>query len=142
MLLGWASQDLVGRERTLGYPNLSLEAKKKVLNDDILLFRMILLYVVAQMARDSQLRSAGSTTKTELGKEETGGVLAGAARGAGGGASLRFFLRTYEWVTMKRMMKVRAVTFFQGDFGGEARKPTTCGTNLVLELPDPAGRRA
>ena len=126
------------RAHPWGYPNLSLEAKKKVLNDDVLLFRMILLYVVAQMARDSQLRSAGSTTRTELGKKRQVGFLLEQPAEPEEEPACASFWRTYEWVTMKRMMKVRAITFFQGDFGGEARKPTTCGTNLVLELPDPA----
>ena len=107
-----------------------------MLNDDILLFRMILLYVVAQMARDSQLRSAGSTTKTELGKKRQVGFLLEQPAEPEEEPACASFWRTYEWVTMKRMMKVRAVTFFQGDFGGEARKPTwslSCRIRLSME---------
>ena len=55
------------RAHPWSYPELSLETKKK--DDDVLLFRIILLYVVAQMVRDSQLRNAGATKKQELGKK-------------------------------------------------------------------------
>ena len=123
-----------------GYPNLSLETKKNVVHDDVLLFPIILLYVLAQMARDSQLRNAGATKKQELGKKRQVGVLLEQPAEPEEEPACASFWRTFEWVTMKRMMRVHAAIFYQGDFGGEARKPTMCGTNLEIDLPHPAVR--
>ena len=67
-----------------GLPVLGRQEFEKVVGDDVLLYRMILLYVVAQLARDAQLGTAKPLDRKELVKKRRVGLWCGTARQPGG----------------------------------------------------------
>ena len=96
-------------------------------NDDMLLFRMVLLFIVAQMARDSQIRN-DLMLKKELGKKKQVGFLLEQPAELQEEPNCASLWRMFEWTQMQSFLHLQALTFYQGNFGGPARKPTTCAT--------------
>ena len=83
---------------------------------------------------DDPGRAAERQEREEAREEDGGGVLAGAAAEPGG---LPYVCLDQEFRYTHHMWEYH---FMQGDWGGAARKPTTLGTNLYLEMPDPGVR--
>ena len=123
------------RATTAGYPwglpDAPPEEQIKLVQDDALMLRMLTLYIVAQIARDARLKER---TKKCL-KAKVGFLLEQPAAPEWCPECVSWW-RNRTWLLFKYYYQMEEVTFFQGDFGGEARKPTTCGTNLG-KPPDP-----
>ena len=96
-----------------GLPNLFLEARRKVTNDDMLLFRMVLLFIVAQMARDSQIRN-DLMMKKELGKKKQVGLLLEQPAEPQEEPNCASLWRMFEWTQMQRFLHLQALTFYRG----------------------------
>ena len=105
--------------------NLEKEEERIVFEDDVLLFRFILLYVLADLQSKSE------------DKEEKGrvGFLIEQPAEPKNEPRCPSFWRTEEWQRLKQIHGLREVTFKQGDWGGRASKPTTVGTTMALRLP-------
>lgn len=125
-----------GPSRTAGYPwglpDAPPEEQGKLLQDDALMLRMLTLYMVAQIARDARVKER---SKRYL-KAKVGFLLEQPAAPEWCPECASWW-RNRTWLLFKHYYQMEEVTFYQGDFGGEARKPTTCGTNLGFRPPDP-----
>ena len=109
-----------------GLEELSDEERKKVQEDDILLWRLIFLYMVATYFRDAQ----GVQQKVGFAMEHP--------------ASPRDYMPECvsiwdqeDWKKIKDEFELEELTLRQGRYGGEATKPTTFANNLGLEPPTP-----
>ena len=111
-------------EKKWGLDDLDPQEEKIVVEDDILLFRFILLYVLADL-------KAKAEVKVE--REGNVGFLLEQP------AEPRAFWRTDEWRNLKKIHHLREITFKQGDWGGKAPKPTTVGTTMDVRLPQTGG---
>lgn len=101
------------------------EEQKMVREDDILLWRMLFLYIVAEYSR----RARGQKERALLGLEQP--------------ASPKEYLPTVvswwdtdDWQKLKTEFHLEEVTFNQGSLGSHAVKPTTFGGNLDLRVED------
>ena len=120
-----------------GYNDLSDDERKKVNDDDVMMFRMMLLYVVAQMTRDALLSDRSAK---RLGKKTAVAFLLEQPQSPEDYSRCASIWRTHEWQEFRYAHHMWEYHFMQGDWGGVARKPTTLGTNLYLEMPDPSTR--
>lgn len=98
-----------------------------MLEDDVLMFRFLLLYIAAEEVRKAE------------NKEDPVGLGLEQPAEPKRMPQVVSLWRTEQWKIMERLHGMSTQTFFQGDFGGEARKPTTWGGNLPLCLPEPWG---
>ena len=117
-----------------GYPDLTEAERRKVNDDDVLMFRMLLLYVVAQMTRDAQQSDSNGK---RLAQKGTVAFALEQPQIPEDVPTCASFWRTQEWEEFRYAHHMWEYHFMQGDWGGPARKPTTLGTNLYLEMPDP-----
>ena len=108
-----------------GLPGMDQGEEAIVYEDDVLMFRFILVYLLADL--------------TAKAREEKGGAV-------------EFFLeqpaepqaeprcaswwRTPEWEALEKLHELKKVTFLQGDWGGRAAKPTTIGTTMDFRGPE------
>ena len=112
-----------------GRVDLTKEEKKKVVEDDTLLWRGFFLYVVSVHVR--------RTFDKEMAK-----VLLGVEQPASPDymPETVSLWRTQEWKMMERIYDLHTQTFNQGDWlgtmGGGVVKPTTMGGTLKLESPE------
>ena len=111
-------------EERWGMKNLDKEEERIVFEDDVLLFRFILLYVLADLKSKSE------------DQEEKGrvGFLIEQPAEPKNEPRCPSFWRTEEWQRLKQTHGLCEVTFKQGDWGGRASKPTTVGTTMALRL--------
>ena len=114
------------RDQQYGLEELSEEERRKVQEDDVLLWRMIFLYMVATYFREAQ----GVQRKVGFVLEHP--------------ASPRDYMPECvsiwdqdDWKTVMREFKLDELTLQQGRYGGEAPKPTTFANNLDLEPSTP-----
>ena len=125
-----------GPSRTAGYPwglpDAPPDEQGKLLQDDALMLRMLTLYMVAQIARDAMVKERSKRCL----KAKVGFLLEQPAAPEWCPECASWW-RNRTWLLFKHYYQMEEVTFYQGDFGGEARKPTTCGTNLGFQPPDP-----
>lgn len=102
--------------------------------DDLLLFRMVTLYIVAKLGRDArrlaQKRSMNLHTNVRFLMEQPA-----APQHMPEVAS---FWRTEEWRVMKKYLNLGLITFNQGAYGGMAVKPTSLALNM-FQVPEDRG---
>ena len=100
------------------------EEDQKVYEDDVMMWRAIVLALVAvHVGRTQDQRSEDVKFMLEqpAEPEELPEVVS--------------FWRTSLWKRLREIYGWEEFTFLQGDWGGKAGKPTTVGGNLELELP-------
>ena len=106
-----------------GKEGLSAAEASQVLEDDILLFRFIMVHVIAEEIRKME----GRKEKTMLGLEQPAEALYC--------PEAVCLWKTRQWEELAKAYDLERQTFHQGDFGGPVAKPTTVGGNMRLSLP-------
>eukprot|EP00438_Fugacium_kawagutii_P029112 Skav233709 [mRNA] locus=scaffold2120:28636:35173:- [translate_table: standard] len=114
-------------EEPWGKADNTPEEKTKVREDDLLMWRGWMLYIVQEEMARAMGRPDGRRLRVGLEQpadpthymEET-----------------VTFWKTKEWQELKRMYGLEEQSFRQSDWGGLAKKPTTFAGNLPLELPE------
>ena len=96
-----------------------------VREDDVLLWRMVFLYMVAEYTRRAQLKP-----------EPVHFALEQPASPRPYQPEVVSFWDTSEWQGIQKEFNLREVTFNQGSLGGLAMKPTTLGTTFDLCMDD------
>ena len=108
-----------------GRKDMTKEERKKVHEDDIMMWRAITIALIAihvgraQRPRDEDARFLVEQPAEDERFPETVALW-----------------RTEEWKALIRLYGWKEVTFRQGDLGGRATKPTTVGGSLLLEKPE------
>ena len=102
----------------------TLEEDQKVFEDDVMMWRAILLGLLAIHVR-----------RTQVGQAEDVKFLLEQPAEPTEFPEVVSLWRTKEWKRLKEMYQWQEATFSQGDWGGKTTKPTTVGGNLELELP-------
>ena len=102
------------------------EEQRKVFEDDVLMWRGLMLYVVREELR----RGFKEPEKTHLGLEQP-------ADPTHYMPEVVTFWKTPEWMQMKLRYHLKEQTFLQSRWGGLAKKPTTFGGTLPMSLPEP-----
>eukprot|EP00434_Breviolum_minutum_P043255 symbB.v1.2.038547.t2/scaffold6043.1/size21519/1 len=114
-----------------GKSDLTQDEKKVVREDDTLMWRSLMVYMVSfEMRKLFPGRSGNCEVK--LGLEQP-------ADPSHYMPEVVSFWKTEEWRRMKRHYGLQEQTFNQSAWGGKAVKPTTFGGNLLLNLPDNVG---
>lgn len=101
-----------------------MQEKQAVLEDDTLLCRFLLLYVVSEEVR----KAMGKSQHVFFGMEQP----AAPERKQ----EVVSWWRTDQWRTLKDLYNLKEQTFNQSAFGGVATKPTTWAGNMVINLPE------
>ena len=112
-------------EHRWGLPEMDGGERAIVREDDVLMFRFILIYLLADI-----------TAKVR--ENEGGGVEFFMEQPAEpkGEPRCALWWRTPEWKTLEKLHNLREVTFMQRDWGGRAVKPTTVGTTMDFKGPE------
>ena len=112
-------------EHRWGLPEMDEGEKAIVREDDVLMFRFILVYLLADITAKAR-------------KNEGGGVKFFMEQPAEpkGEPRCASWWRTPEWKTLEKLHDLKEVTFMQGDWGGRAVKPTTVGTTMDFQGPE------
>lgn len=116
-LRAWGGEEFGKRDLTPSEAHLVWE-------DDVLLWRMMLIYIVAE-----------EVNKVEPGKKKMIGFGIEQPAYPEYMPEVVSLWKTSQWMKMKEMYGLEEVTFNQGDYGGEAVKPTTWGGSLSIEVP-------
>ena len=108
-----------------GSTHITEEEKKKVREDDVLMWRALMVLLVAihvRRAHGEKGKEVKFLIEQPAEPEDLPEVVS--------------WWRTQEWKDLKRIYKWEEMTFRQGDFGGKAPKPTTVGGDLLLEIDE------
>ena len=111
-------------EEPLGRSDLTPHEKKAVWEDDVMMWRMLAIYLVAEEARNAKRGP------------QVGFVLEQPADPRKYMPGCPTFWGTTQWEAFEEMEGMAEYELYQGDFGGAAQKPTTLGTNLYIDLPE------
>ena len=111
-------------EEPFGRSDLTAHEKKAVWEDDVMMWRMLAIYLVAEEVRNAK------------GGPQVGFVLEQPADPRKYMPGCPTFWGTTQWEAFEEMEGMAEYEFYQGDFGGAAPKPTTLGTNLYIDLPE------
>ena len=103
------------------------EEQDKVREDDVLMWRGLMLFIAHEEMRKALKR--GEEEAMFLGLEQP-------ADPTHYMPAVVTFWKTPEWIQMKLRYQLKEQTFLQSRWGGKAKKPTTFGGNLSLCLPD------
>ncbi len=103
------------------------EVEKKCWEDDVMMFRSWMLFLVAQECRkaEGKLERINFLLEHPSPPEDMPEVVS--------------IWRTSAWKNLKDLCHFKEHEVDQGDLGGGCTKPTTLGTNLKLEFPKVAG---
>ncbi|CAJ1343369.1 unnamed protein product, partial [Effrenium voratum] len=112
-------------EHRWGLPEMDEGEKAIVREDDVLMFRFILIYLLADITAKARENEGGGV---EFFMEQPA-----EPKGEPRCAS---WWRTPEWKTLEKLHGLKEVTFMQGDWGGRAAKPTTIGTTMDFRGPE------
>lgn len=112
-------------EEPWGKSDLKDDEKKITKEDDILMWRSLMIYIVS--AEINKMFSTGLEVK--LGLEQP-------ADPSHYMPEVVSFWKTSECEALKRIYGLSEQTFNQSSWGGKAVKPTTFGGNLLLQLPE------
>ena len=117
--------DLLEHGMVRNLENLASLHKEKnaVLEDDTLLFRFLLIFVVSEEVRKALRR----TQKVSFGMEQPAPPE--------NMEEVVSWWRTEQWAALKNLYDLMEQTFNQSSFGGTATKPTTWAGNLKIQLP-------
>ena len=112
-----------------GRRDLSSSEAKQVWEDDVLMWRMILLYVVAEHVgrANEEDKKGGEEPVVWFGMEQPANPTYK--------PEVVSIWETPQWKLLKKVYQFSTWTFNQGDWGAEAVKPTTWGGNLPLRTP-------
>ena len=117
-----------------GSTHITEEEKKKVREDDVLMWRALMVLLVSIHVRRAQ-GEKGKEVKFLIEQPAEPEDL----------PEVVSWWRTQEWRDLKKIYNWEEMTFKQGDFGGKAPKPTTVGGDLLVEIDegekDRPGRR-
>ena len=110
-----------------GIPGGSEIEKKKCWEDDVMMFRSWMLFLVAQECRkaEGKIERVNFLLEHPSPPEDMPEVVS--------------IWRTSAWKRLKDLCNLRECEVDQGDLGSGCTKPTTLGTNLLLEFPKVAG---
>ena len=120
-------------EEPFGKMNLSDEERAKVEDDDLMMWRSIMLYIVSvevKTAVPQKFEGRG----VKLGLEQP-------ADPVDYKPEVVSWWRTPEWQALKNHYQLQEQTFRQSCWGGKATKPTTFGGDLLLRLPQDGEQR-
>ena len=117
-----------------GIEDLSEEERKKVEDDDVMMWRSLFIYILATHVRRAE---------KEEGKEKVRLLLEQPASPENHPEVVSIW-RTREWKRLEELYDLETTTFNQGDWGGEGVpvKPTTVGGDLGIEVPATSNRQA
>ena len=118
-------------EEPWGKSTNTKEEQRQVEEDDILMWRSLMLFIVSEEIRKAMKGQGGK--KTKLGLEQPADPTSYMPE------VVPLWL-TAEWTMLRRMYFLGEQTFRQSDWGGKAVKPTTFGGNLILKLPHGEGK--
>ena len=107
-----------------GIPNASEAEIEKVQHDDEMMWKMILLYLVAKASRRALRKDEGL-------REPVGFLLEQPAAPEYKPEVVSFWW-TRQWRSLQQLESLELYTVNQGDYGGDAVKPTGLGTNLEV----------
>ena len=108
-----------------GIHEMTSEERKIVVEDDILLWRMIVIYMVSEYAR----KARGIPRETQFGLEQPSSPKDYAPE-------VVSFWDTKEWIELKKEFQWSEFHFDQGRLGGLASKRTTFGGSLEVKVED------
>ena len=114
-----------------GLSDLSAAEKQQVLDDDVLLWRFLFLWMVATYLREARQV-----------QQKVGLLLEQPASPRKYMPQCVSFWDTTEWKELKEEFHLQEVTFCQGHHGGAAVKPTTMGGTLELNVEGHRMKRA
>ena len=114
-------------ENWFGFPWLDEEEKKQVFEDDVLLYRMVMLYCVAEEARRGRKVTTTARSKVAFLLEQPEAPWYVPECGS--------WWRTRNYVAFRDQHGLLEHGFKQGDYGGLAVKPTRIVTDLEVDLP-------
>ena len=114
-------------EEPYGKADLSEEERNKVSDDDLLMWRSIMLFIVATEVRKAFPEKFGGKD-VKLGLEQP-------ADPKEYKPEVVSWWRTSEWLALRNHYQLQEQTFRQSSWGGQAVKPTTFGGNVSLRLP-------
>ena len=115
-------------EEPWGKKDLEKAEEDKVREDDVMLWRGLFLFVVAEEVRKAT-EDKKKREKMMIGIEQP-------ADPKDYMPEVVSFWSTEEWKRLKVMYGLDEQTFNQSQWGGQATKPTTFGGNLSLDLPE------
>ena len=119
-----------------GRSDLTKDEKKKVEDDDLMLWRAIFVYIVARHVRKAE---EGQEDKE---RREVRMMLEQPASPANHPEVVSLW-RTSQWTKMEEIYGLYTQTFNQGDWGGGVPvKPTTIGGDVPLQLPSNPNQQA
>ena len=113
-----------------GSPHITPEERQKVEEDDILMWRALMIAIVAihvRRAQDEKIGEVRFLVEQPAEPEDLPEVVS--------------WWRTQEWKELKKIYGWEEKTFRQGDLGGKAPKPTTVGGDLLVEVDEEEIRR-
>eukprot|EP00434_Breviolum_minutum_P029251 symbB.v1.2.025873.t1/scaffold2543.1/size76562/5 len=114
-----------------GLHDLTDEERLKVQNDDIMMWRMITLFIVASYVR----RAAGISKKVGFAMEQP-------ASSKDQVPECVSIWDQPDWKRIKEEFDLEELKLNQGDYGGLAKKPTTIANNLEIQLGRPWRNRS
>ena len=114
-------------EEPWGMAQNTKEEQDKVREDDVLMWRGLMLFIAHEEMRKALKR--GEEEAMFLGLEQP-------ADPTHYMPAVVTFWKTPEWIQMELRYQLKEQTFLQSRWGGKAKKPTTFGGNLSLCLPD------
>eukprot|EP00434_Breviolum_minutum_P003898 symbB.v1.2.003425.t1/scaffold183.1/size281544/9 len=120
-------------QEPFGKEDLSEEERSKVEEDDLMMWRSIMLYIVTSEVRRALPQKFGKKD-VKLGLEQP-------ADPEEYKPEVVSWWRTPEWQALKKHYQLQEQTFRQSCWGGKAVKPTTFGGNLLLRLPQEGEQR-
>ena len=105
----------------------SLEERQKCFEDDLMMMRLIMLFVVAE-----EIRKTGGN----INPQDRIGLLIEHPAPPEDKPEVVSWWRTTQWSELKRAYDLDLYVLNQGDLGGAAHKPTALGTNMELSFPE------
>eukprot|EP00435_Cladocopium_sp_Y103_P038530 s827_g10.t1 len=102
----------------------------QVYEDDVLMFRLWMVWIIAEEVR----KMHGEVERPAFGMEQPAEPQ--------DREEVVSIWRTAQWQSFAEAYNFKQQSFMQGDFGGEARKPTTWAGNLSIGCPTPRGAGA
>lgn len=119
-----------------GKKDLKPEEAIRVWEDDVLMWRMIILYIIAEHVKRAsrEEEEEGEDSPVWFGMEQPANPTYK--------PEVVSIWETSQWKKLQEVYQFSTWTFNQGDWGAEAVKPTTWGGNLPLQLPQQRNPKA
>lgn len=106
-----------------GCQGLNLHEQQQVFEDDVVMYRYMMLYVISEEVRKSK------------GSDKPVGMMMEQPAAPKSHPEVVSIWRTMEWRLLAEIYKLKEQTFNQSEFGAVATKPTTVGGTLLLDIP-------